>query len=176
MRQAKGETPIEIPPLETSRIQKVRRIYARIMASEAGPLRPLMVIKPLGMPHRDEIISYIQSQGVTIEAAHAIPDWHTFSLFLYFHDADGEQAAFKIARNMAFSEVEENEGLLLVLDAGVPEGKVMRIRREIRDWYGEALAFMRYQGRDYLLRSNAIHASPFEDLERDCKVVRFLVG
>jgi len=176
MRQAKGETPIEIPPVETSRIQKVRRMYARIMETEAGPVRPLMVIKPLGMPHRDEITSYIESQGVTIESMHPISDWHTFSLFLYLQDAKGEQAAFKIARNMAFAEVEENEGLLLVLELGVPEGKVMRIRREIRDWYGEALAFMRYQERDYLLRSNVIHASRFEDLERDCKVARFLLG
>ena len=135
-----------------------------------------MVVKPLGLRHLREIREYLRGQGVVIEREATLRRWQAAALFLHFRDATGERAAYRIARNRAYARFEgEGPSQVLWLEEGVPDGKLCRIKRELRSWYGERFRYFRYGDEEHLLRANCVHAPETADLPLETGIIeRFL--
>jgi MoaA/NifB/PqqE/SkfB family radical SAM enzyme len=164
---------ITIDKISHADISKFLVLYDRIQQTN-GYASPFAVLKPQGVKFKSEILGYLKDQGIVILNQIPVDDWLTFSRYLYFKaDSDPEH---RIAKSRAHRVVEPNNALYLELEQQIPEKKLFRIKRELREWYGEPLGFYLYNGKIWVCRSNCIHVPDYEDLERESKVVKYFLN
>jgi molybdenum cofactor biosynthesis enzyme MoaA len=176
LREARLEPPIEVGPVARGEVEEALGTRDLLRSRPAGKGRPFMVVKPPGMGHLDEIRAHLRGQGVAIQGEATLPRWQAAALFLHLRDATGEEAAYRIARNKAYARLEgEGPAQVLWLEKGVPEGKLRRIKRELRAWYGEEYRRFRHDGGEHLLHTNCVHAPEFSDLEVETRIIEYFL-
>ncbi len=166
---------IDIPPASDETVAAARNRYARILALPAPPPHPgHLIVKPYGMPFLDEIRRYAVAQGLTIRGEASVPDWGDLALMLYFRNATRETARLSVAKNAAFRRAEPpGPARLLVLGAPVPDGKLRRIKRELRSMFGEPVTYCRCRGVVKRIRINCVHSCDIADREREAKILAY---
>jgi len=176
LQKAHEQGAIEVDKPSAEEVNEVVVAYRAIKELTPSYSFPFMIIKPQGLEHEDEIKAHLKSQGIVILKEISIPDWQRYSLFLYFKDAEGKRAEFRIARNKSYAHFEpKNSALFLLLEEGIPEKKLFRIKHELRNWYGEDIGFFMYDGKECLLRSNCVHVPNYRDLETEHKVAKYFL-
>ena len=174
LRKAYAEKVITVDRIfedEVERFSRTCRMIQRIAASDESPF---LIIKPQGMEHRKEIEEYLINQGIVLLKEKVINNWQNLSLFIYA--ADCEDIRFRIAKNQAHTQIDKsNLAVYLLLEEGIPEGKLARIKDELRHWYDEELRFMSYDGEGVLLRANCIHTPDYENLLWEKKVIAYFL-
>lgn len=177
LRKGEARPVIEVKEVKDEEVRRVIAHYEKILNIDSCGESPFIVIKPMGIEYENEIKGYLSSQGVVIPGERLIRDWQTFSLYLYLKESDEERVRFKIARNRAYGRFEpSNQSRLLLLEDGVPEKKLLRMKGEFRKWYGEEFGFFSYEGERHRLRTNVIHTPNYRDLARENKVIKFFFG
>lgn len=165
----------QINEISETEISEVLAKHEKIAGLDADDF-PFMVIKPYGLAHQDEIKEYLQSQGVKILESKTIESWRDFSLFLYFKKPTPEDVEKRLARNKAYAEFEKgNTAIYLLLEKGIPEKKLARIKSELREWYGEDMGFFSHKEKEHLLKSNCIHSPNYDNLAWENRVVKFFL-
>jgi hypothetical protein len=123
------------------------------------------------MKHAEEIKDYLQDQGINILEQKEVLNWESLSLYLYFSERGGNVAQ-RIARNQAYCELETpNKALYLQIEKGVPEEKLKRIKKEIREWFGEETGIYDYNGERSYININCMHVPDYKDLKWECQVI-----
>jgi MoaA/NifB/PqqE/SkfB family radical SAM enzyme len=151
--------------------------YEEIQQVELDGNRPFVIIKPQGMEHREHILRYLEEQGLVVREERTIEDWRELSLFLYYRHSGEKDVKFRIAKNKAHTLLDPgNSALCLVLEEGIPEAKLHRIRTQVRNWYGESLRYFEYDGERAMIRSNCIHVLDYSDMDAEKKVVDYFLG
>lgn len=175
LQRAHEKGVIPISKINESEINQALAQYVRITEMDADDF-PFMVIKPYGLKNEQEICKYLQSQGVKILESKTIEEWRDFSLFLYFKKPTPEDVEKRLARNKAYAEFEkENKASYLLLEKGIPEKKLARIKKELRLCYGEEVGFFSHDGQEHILRSNCIHSPEYKNLEWENKVAKYFL-
>jgi hypothetical protein len=165
---------IRIDDVAREEIESFAETYARIL-NAAPDDSPFMIIKPYGLAHKGEILSYLESQRINVVEVSQIGDWKAFSLFLYCKDTNA--ADVRIARNKAYSAVEmPNSAIFLRLEKGVPEKKLNRLKIELREWYGEELHIFSYKGEEHFIRINCAHTPEYSEIPRESRVAGYFLG
>jgi len=167
---------ITAPEASDAAVAQALDTMRAIAAQDTAPLGPFMVIRPLGMPHRDEILAYLAGQRLGAMHAAPIRDWPQSSLFLYHKSrGDGDEFAMRkrLAVNAAFSLMEPGQALAVGFEPVVPVAKVHRLRADIRRWYPDRLRLLQYNGVARVLRASVVHAPDPQDLWWENRVVRF---
>ena len=148
-----------------------------ILQQDGAGSAPFVIIKPPGLAHADEIREYLASQGVRMTGENAIDDWQSLSLMLYMKNTDKDRVRFRMARNKAFLSFEgNNHAQFLSIEESVPEGKIRRIRLELRRMFPESLFFFSYDDENVLARSNCIHVPDYKDIGYERKVIKYYLG
>ena len=95
---------------------------------------------------------------------------------MFLYHKPGKDIEHRIARNKAYTEVEDsNHAIFLLIEKEVPEKKLSRIKRELRDWYGEKLGVFNYKGKEHFFRSNCIHSPDYEDIPQESKIITYFL-
>ena len=172
--EAKNMVKINIGNITQDEIKRFETMYKVINKIRSRDF-PFIIIKPHGVKHQDEIIKYLQNQGIIIADIASIKRWNELSLFLYYKP--GRDVEHRLARNKAYSEIEHpNRAIFLMTEKEVPEKKLSRIKRELREWYGEKVGKFYYKGEEHFFRSNCIHSPDYKDLARESKVIKFFLS
>ena len=175
LNRAQERGIIKVGEISEKEISETLERCAKITEQNAHDF-PFVVIKPHGLAHQDEIKEYLQSQGVKILESKTIESWRDFSLFLYSKKPTPEDVEKRLARNRAYAEFEKgNTAIYLLLEKGIPEKKLARIKSELREWYGEDMGFFSHKGTEHLLRSNCIHSPDYENIPWESKVAKYFL-
>lgn len=174
---ARKQGPIRVGSISDLELRNFR--WEHMFADHIPPkdLAPFVIIKPYGLSHEEDILDYLDEQGLVVTEQRAIDDWQALSQHLYLKGADDKTAKFKMARNKAFAKFEKgNRALYLCLEVGIPEKKLARIKSELRRWYPGEYRFMLYEGEEILLRSNCVHVPDYQDIKEEKSIVRMFTA
>ncbi|MBW2995524.1 radical SAM protein, partial [Candidatus Woesearchaeota archaeon] len=133
---------ITIDKISDSEIDGFLKTYEKIKNVENFNDNLFAIIKPQGMVFMIDIMEYLKDQSIGILKKVPIEDWSLFSKFLYYKE--NSDVEFRLAKNKAHKIIEPNSALYLVLENEIPEKKLFRIKREMREWLGEPLQFFIY--------------------------------
>jgi len=136
--------------------------------------KSFLIIKPQGYGFRHEIIEYLAEQGVRVEGQTPISNWQALSMHLYHRE--GCDVGHRIARSRAHAAVDKGEALLLVFEKGVPHKKLLRIRNQLRQWFGEDERFFHHDGKEHGIKINCIHAPDPDRTVYESKVLAYFLA
>lgn len=172
---SRGLVRMEVEAPTGEAVAAAQEVLDCILAGEAGPPRQFILLKPDGLKHSEEILSYLAEQGLKPLETLLIEDWPGCSLFLYVPAEDlPRMTEGRLLRNAAFRRWDEGRAMAVLLDPAVPWRKIDRIKREIRAWYGEErLLAVLPDGRSLELRKTPVHVPDRDRLDYELRVVRY---
>lgn len=171
--------PLVPPEFTDARAPVVFDTISAIAATTPVHGGPMLIIRPLGMEHREEILAYVATQGLHPACLIDIPDWGDCSLYLYCKSR-GTMSVLdvrkRLALNFAFRAMEPGGALALVFDPGVPVAKVHRVRADIRRWYPECMRELDWRGAVRTVTAYAVHTPDEADLWWERRVVAYFAS
>jgi MoaA/NifB/PqqE/SkfB family radical SAM enzyme len=168
--------PVELSGgmVKTADLKKAAAMWYRIRETPLLKRRRFLVIKPYGIPHQDEIRTYLAGEKLGLLTEQAIPNWHELAFYLYFQAKSTVISVERFWRNRAYQMFEGGTALVVWLDAAVPYRKLARIKAEIRDCFGSLKRnILLPDGRVVEITLNSIHTPDEASLEYELKVMKY---
>lgn len=154
--------------------EKSQKIYENILLSPEVQEIHVMIVKPESTSKIEEITAYLKEQKVGPIKLYTIKDWSNFSLFLYAKfDREPVLSDIRFYVNQAHNKIQKEHAVLIILDAKVPLKKLIRIKKEIRAWFGTTkLNVFLPDGRKISIFENNIHSPDEKRIIYESKVIQ----
>ncbi|MCK4643420.1 hypothetical protein KAU32_07260 [bacterium] len=168
---------ISLNTIDDQRRFWARKVYEILKNYPRGGGYPYMLIKPDAYDKKDEIIGYILNQNIGIFKVVPIPNWKDVSLFLYAkYNKERSLPDIRFHVNKAHSVLQSSRAYLIILEKDVPSKKIMRIKHDIREWFGELMIrIILPDGSKVAIWENFIHSPDPDDLDYEYGVLSYFV-
>jgi molybdenum cofactor biosynthesis enzyme MoaA len=133
---------------------------------------PFIVIKPYGQVWRQQILDYLQCQGIEPVKISTTDNWQLIASFLHSWPMTRPRCYFSLENEAAFRQIEADQADIIWLRPETNLNLLKDLKIALRKMYPGKRFQLRSTGNIRVIRLNAIHTPDQADLERENKILQ----
>ncbi len=138
--------------------------------------KTFIIIKPLGLKYKDQIIAFLKDNGLEIESMDVVNKWEDCATFFYTWPLTEENIRSHLQMKKGFDQIEKGQAIVIRFKSNPSPNYLLELKLEIRRLFPGKRHQLEIAGKTRWIRMNTVHSPNPSDVQRENAILNGFIN